>query len=556
MIQSLPTDALPTPPVWLPWRELVVLAVVVAVLLGVRRIAGDRPGVALRARLLLGVPWGTLLTMGGVLAVYLFVQGAWWHPQNPLVTPFRTWSYFYPLGMLTGAFTHGGQGHVTGNLVGTLVYGSVAEYVWGHYPRKRGVQTFTSLRTNPFVRILAIPVVLFVVGVYTAVFAVGPVVGFSGVVFALAGFALVTRPTLFLGALVGSRVVDLLYSALRYPVSTASGQTRFVTPWWSNVAIQGHAIGLLAGIVAAAGLLWYRSERPNAPRVFFATLVFAVFQGLWAVYVPLGGGRFRLYRFLGAALVFVLAFLTAAVTIDADRRQFPSFDRRPASLAGIVILVALGALCLAAVPTNVVDLQADDLPADGVDVRDYTVTYDEDVPNRYFENIWYPTQGGVSINASGVIVASAEREVWIVAVQPGRLAVDGRETVTVGGPTWRSSVRATRTDWAVLGNESVYRVQLRPAGGERRTVYTSEPSTAAVILDGRNVTLSASEGGFDVAVTEANETVGRAPLPANMTRTTIGGLTFERNRTRLYARTGGTRVQVAERRQRDRDSTN
>ncbi|NLV14493.1 rhomboid family intramembrane serine protease [Haloarcula argentinensis] len=547
MMQSLPTPAMPA---WLPWQEAVVLTVVLAVLLAVRRFSDARVGDGIRKRLLLGLPWGTLLTIAGVAAVYLFLQGAWWHPRNPLVTPFRTWSYFYPFGMLTGAFTHGSQGHITGNLMGTLVYGTVAEYVWGHYPRERGVQTFTSLRTNPFARILAVPVTMFVVGVFSAVFAIGPVVGFSGVVFAIAGFALVTRPTLFLGAFLGNRVLDLLYSALRYPVSTASGQTRFVTPWWSNIAIQGHAIGILAGVIVALVILWNRDERPDTLRVFFATLVFAVAQGLWAVYIPLGGGRFRLFRWVGTALVFVLALVVAAATVGSDRRFRPSFDRRPASLAVMVLLVVLGALSLAAVPTNVVDLQADQLPEDGIEVRDYVVTYDESVPNAYFESIWVPTQqAGTSVNASGVIVASAEREVWIAAVQPGRLAVNGQERVTVGGATWRESVYANRTDWSVLGNSSVYRVQLRREGGQPRTAYTSEPSTADVILDGRNVTVTAQQNGFDVVVTRRNETLGQAPLPANMTRTRIGGLTFERNRSRLYARTDGTRVKIAEHRQ-------
>ncbi|WP_336338852.1 rhomboid family intramembrane serine protease [Haloarcula brevis] len=549
MIQSLPTPAAPG---WLPWQEAVVLAVVLGVLLAVRRLADARPGTSARARLFLGVPWGTLLTMAAVTAVYLFLQGAWWHPRNPLVTPFRTWSYFYPFGMLTGAFTHGSQGHLTGNLMGTLVYGTVAEYVWGHYPRERGVQTFTSLRTNPLARILAVPAAMFAVGVFSAVFAIGPVVGFSGVVFALAGFALVTRPTLFLGALLGSRVLDLLYSALRYPVSTASGQTRFVTPWWSNVAIQGHAIGILAGVVVALALLWHRDERPDTLRVFFATLVFAVAQGLWAVYLPLGGGRFRLFRWAGTALVFVLALVVAAATVGSDRRFRPTFDRRPASLAVLVLLVVLAALSLAAVPTNVVDIRADQLPEDGIEVRDYVVTYDEDVPNAYFEGIWMPTRGVTSVNASGVIVASADRDVWIVAVQPGQLAVDGEERVTVGGPTWRESVYATRTDWAVVGNTSVYRVQLRRQDSRARTAYTSAPSTADLTLDGRNVTLAARENGFDVVVTRGNETVGQAPLPANMTQTRIGGLTVKRNRTRLYAGTGDTRVKVAQRRQTDR----
>lgn len=546
MIQSLPSPAVPA------WQESVVLIAVLAVLISVRRFTDGRLGAALRARLFLGVPWGTLLTMAGVLAVYLFLQGAWWHPRNPLVTPFRTWSYFNPLGILTGSFTHGGQGHVTGNLMGTLVYGSVAEYVWGHYPRKRGVQTFSSLRANPFARILVVPAVMFVIGVFTAVFSVGPVVGFSGVVFALAGFALVTRPTLFLGALLGGRVLDLVYSALRNPVSTAAGQTRFVTPWWSDIAIQGHAIGLLAGIVVAAAVLWYRNERPSTARVFFAALVFAVSQGLWAVYIPLGGGRFRLFRWAGTALIFVFALLAAAATIHADREFMPGFDRHPASLAVMVLLVVLGALCLAAVPANLVDLQEDQVPEDGIEVGDYVVTYKEDVPNAYIESIWIPTgQAETSVNASGVIAASAEREVWIVAVQPGRLAVDGQESVILGGPTWRETVHANRTDWAVLGNDSVYRVQLRREGGPRRTAFVSDPSTADVILDGRNVTVTASEEGFSLEVMRENETVGRGPVPANMTQATIGGLTFERNRSRLYAQTDGTRVKVAELQQRE-----
>ena len=552
MMQSLPTPAAPG---WLPWQEAIVLVVVLGVLVAVRRFSDARPGTVLRERFLLGVPWGTLLTMAGVLAVYLFLQGAWWHPRNPLVTPFRTWSYFYPFGMLTGAFTHGSQGHITGNLMGTLVYGTVAEYVWGHYPRKRGVQTFTSLRANPFARILAVPAVMFVVGVFSAVFAIGPIVGFSGVVFAVAGFALVTRPTLFLGALLGNRVLDLLYSALRYPVSTASGQTRFVTPWWSNIAVQGHAIGILAGVIIALALLWYRDEQPNTLLVFFAALVFAVAQGLWAVYLPLGGGRFRLFRWVGTALVFVLALVVAAATVGADREFRPGFDRRPASVAVLVLFVVLSALSLAAVPTNLVDLQADQVPENGVEVRDYVVTYDEDVPNAYFGSIWDPTQrAGTSVNASGVIVASAQREVWIAAVQPGQLAVNGEERVTVGGPTWRESVYANRTDWSVLGNDSVYRVRLRRESGRPRTAYTSEPSTADVILDGRNVTVAARDSGFDVVVTRGNETVGQAPLPANMTRARIGGLTFERNRSRLYARTDGTRVKIAERRQKASES--
>ncbi|MBX0323128.1 rhomboid family intramembrane serine protease [Halomicroarcula sp. F13] len=545
MMQSLPgaLDAVPV-------RSLAVVVTVALVLVGLRRLAGARLSTPLRRRLLFGVPWGTVLTMAGILAVYLFVQGTWWH-SRPLVTPFRTWSYFYPLGMLTGPFTHGSDAHVTGNLVGTFAYGAVVEYAWGHYPQRRGRQTFSSLSTNPFARILAVPVAMAGVGVFSGVFAVGPVVGFSGVVFALAGFALVTRPFLFLGALLGSRVLDQVYTALLFPEPTVGGSTRFVTPWWANIAIQGHAIGLLAGVVLGAVFLWARSERPATTRVFFATLVYAVSNGLWAVYVPVGGGRFTLFRWLGTGLVFVLALLVAAATARLDRGLRPRFERDWHSLAGLVLVVSLAALCLASVPANTATIGPEDVPADGVEVRDYVVTYDENVRNEYIASISLPFGLGAdqtNVTESGVIVASDRREIWIAQVQKGRLALNQRAAVVVGGPGWRETVYANRTGWNVLGNESVYRVQLRRAGGDRRTVFTSSPSTADTTIDGRNVTFRPADDGFLVAVRRGNTTIDVDRLPPNATTRTIGGLAFERNRTRLYAGVNDTRVKIAERR--------
>ncbi|PSQ44187.1 hypothetical protein BRD17_04655 [Halobacteriales archaeon SW_7_68_16] len=118
-----------------------------------RRLAPVERGVVarLRARLLLGLPVGTLLVVGFVLAVYLFVQDGLADTADPLVIPFRAWSYVYPLGVLTSAFAHDGPGHLTGNLLGTLVYGSLAEYAWGHVPpgrRKRSAASGGPTRTS------------------------------------------------------------------------------------------------------------------------------------------------------------------------------------------------------------------------------------------------------------------------------------------------------------------------------------------------------------------------------------------------------------------------
>ena len=86
----------------LPWQQLFLVAAVVGSLAVARRLtSGDwRWGDRLRSRFVLGVPWGTLLTMLGVLLVYWVVQGGWAHPRNPMVVPFRSWSYFYSVGTL------------------------------------------------------------------------------------------------------------------------------------------------------------------------------------------------------------------------------------------------------------------------------------------------------------------------------------------------------------------------------------------------------------------------------------------------------------------------
>lgn len=536
-----------TPIAWataVPFRPLVVILAMVGVGVALRRLVGERLAAPLRRRLLLGIPWGTVLTAAAVYAVYLFVQGAYWHGR-PLVTPFRTWAYGYPLGLLLGPFTHGNVGHVTGNVVGTLVYGTVVEYAWGHYPQRRGATTFSSWGTNPFARILAVPAVMAVVGVFTGVFALGPIVGFSGVVFALAGFGAVTRPYLFLGSLFVSRIVGLLRSAILSPEPTVGGSVQFVTPWWANIAIQGHAIGLLAGVCLAAGLLWARGERPDAGRVFFATLVFAVSQGLWAVYVPVGGGRYTLFRWLGTALVLLLALLVAAATTLTDERLFPDFEGGWVSLAGFALLVAFGALVLASVPANLASVGPADVPDDGVEVRDYVVTYEERVPNAYAAGMPLPYGANENITQSGVIVVSPDREIWTTVVQRGRLAQRGRAAVAIGGLGWRETVQVNRTAWSVVGNDSVYRVSVAH-DGQPRTTFRSNVSTADATLSNRNVTLRPATDGFEIAVRRGNTTLGTGAIPENMSTARIGGLTFERNRSRLYAGTNGTRVPIAQ----------
>ena len=266
---------------------------------------------ALRSRFLLGVPWGTLVAVAGVVGVYLFVQSGLENPARPVVIPFRSWSYLYPEGLLWSSFAHANRGHITGNLLSTLVAGGIAEYAFGHFPGgrevdgergtlrsvlpsraavarirseglsavgfDRGLPTAASLSAaasrgdaralarNPYVRALAIvPGAMALFGVFSSLFVLGPVVGFSGVVFALWGFALVCYPIGAIAALAGTTLVNVAYETLRNPVVTGEASGSYGPPWWANVAIQGHALGLIAGALVAVWLVRRRGRETGS----------------------------------------------------------------------------------------------------------------------------------------------------------------------------------------------------------------------------------------------------------------------------------------------------
>jgi membrane associated rhomboid family serine protease len=173
-----------------PLERLVVFVAIVVSLFTLRVLDGTYPSwtAHLRRRYVLGIPWGTILTISLVLSVYLFVQDGLAHFRQPLVLPFRSWSYFYPIGIVFATFSHVGPGHLIGNVIGTIALLPVAEYLWGHYPTTRGQQPSPSLLTSPIARVFAVPAAVVAVGLVASVFGLGPVVGFSGVVFAIMGF--------------------------------------------------------------------------------------------------------------------------------------------------------------------------------------------------------------------------------------------------------------------------------------------------------------------------------------------------------------------------------
>jgi membrane associated rhomboid family serine protease len=511
------------------------------------RAGGLRPLTErLRRRFVLGVPWGTLLTVLGVLGVYFLLQGGG-QVGGPVVVGFRSWSFSYPLGLMVAPFAHGSEGHITGNLISTAAFAPVAEYAWSHYPTRRGSHSFRSWGTNPFVRIGLFVAGVFVTGVLTSAFIPGALIGFSGVVFAFAGFALVTRPIPAVFALLGERLVRLAYGSLNDPVVFAQGREQFVTPFWADVAVQGHAMGLLIGVLLGLFVLHRRGDWPGVRRVWFAVLVFTATKSLYALYWYLSGTRYVLFQAVGLAAIVVLATVVAVAVARTDRRLVPRVDlsRREASV-GLLVCVVL-ALALVAVPYNAISVSPGPEADTGIQIRDYTVTYAEDVPNRYIAAVDIPfVQNALSINTSGVIVTSERRDAWEAVVPAGRLAVDGYAVVPVGGVGWRETVVVNRSSWSVVDGPTTYKVFVRRQGERPRRVFAADPANVSAVIDNRTMQIRPADTGFDIAVRRNGTLLATIPVPTSGANATVAGLTFNRTDGALRVISGGTRVKVAQ----------
>ncbi|MEF8907916.1 MAG: rhomboid family intramembrane serine protease [Haloarculaceae archaeon] len=534
------------------WGSLAALVVGVGgSLYAVVRLSDWQPLATARRRLLLGVPVGTVLTFLFLNLVFWVVQGA--ADGQPVVVGFRSWSVFYPVGMLTAAFAHNGLGHLTGNVLATLVFAPVAEYAWSHYPTERGSASFSSVGTNPFARVGAFLLAVLGVGLATSLFTPGALIGFSGVVFAFAGFALVTRPLLAVAAIVGQQAVGLVYFGLQNPVLTASTQTRVVAPSWANVAIQGHALGLVIGVVLGLLLVRRRERSPDVRYVWFAALVFAVSQALYAFYLPLSTERFVLFRGVGTGAVFLLAAVVATAAADTDRTVLARIDLSRREVATGLLLAVLFALALAAVPYNLADVSGEVDPEDpntagGVEVRDYTVAYVEGVPNQYIEAVEIPVVGGgLSVNESGVVVTSDRRNAWEVVVSRSQLAFRGRASVPVGGVGWRERVVVNRTQWSMTGGGTAYKVYLKPPGEPRKLAFGSDPATADPVINGTLIRVAPvpQPGGYRVELVENETVAATTPVPVAGANRTLRGLTFNRTGSKLRVVEGDTVVTIA-----------
>ena len=592
---------------------LLAAATTVLALAVVYRI--DRPNGSwtrrLRSRFLFGVPWGTLVAVAFVVCVYLFVQSGIDTPNRPVVIPFRAWSYFYPEGILWSGFAHAGLGHLTGNLLSALVAGTLAEYAYGHFPPERpGEGRFgsserdvfrsperdvfrsperdvfrsperdgsgpsvtdrvrRSVRMNPYVRaFVVVPGAILGFGLVASLFTLGPVIGFSGVVFALWGFALVHYPIGTVAALTGATLANVVYATIRTPVEFAEATPSFGPPGWANVAVQGHALGLIGGVLVA---VWLRRRRrdgdtaahTSAIAVFGAVLLFGASRRLWAVYWYLGNQRFELYRAVGFALLVVLALVVAVAVAGRDEPIRPALadtvpdaapdtirgsvaEATPAAVGLVVLVVAFAAVAGPAIVPNLGTVDDGKAPGDPIPVEGYEVTYAEDVENRMVSVIDVEAFGrSTSVRTSGVIVRNADRGIWTTAVSRGNLAFWGDRTVDVGGTGWRETVRIERTGWVPTGGNATYRVDAVHEGA-RSTLFVSNATRAEPVLDGRNVTIAAGAERFELRVEHGNATRS-APVPGTNESVTLRGVEFVREDRALFAERGDTRVRVANR---------
>ncbi|MFC7059342.1 rhomboid family intramembrane serine protease [Halovenus salina] len=454
------------------------------------------------------------------------------------------------------------------------------------------------LRDRPVVRALVIfPGVVLVVSLLTSLYALGWSLGFSGTVFAFLGFVLLRYPVLTAVALLGASLLNTLLNTFLTPVLRAtagSGPPR--PPSWAGVNVQAHLLGFLIGVALALGLLWHRDSLPDPARLFGATVLVATVQGLWQLSTA-DGGTFVRYQGIGIIFVLVLSML---ITYIATSENSAATDRVSLAVRGFGVLWLVGSLAVAggafalfgtetmivlsvlaivpalAVPgallvvpdgvagwpvtsrrllfaalvlvTVVIALPSvagnslgmDDnaIPDGDVTVGDYHVSYGEDV-----------TSARTDTTDSGLVVVSERRYVWSATVSDEILAHEGSATVPVGGVGWRETVRAERTGWNVVGNDSVYVVDLE-TDTERVRSFTSGPSRASVILAGNRVVLVPTDSGFGLTVTRDGEAVGSALIPTPGESVTVDSLTFTTEphdgTVTLFASTAESRVAIAQ----------
>lgn len=559
-----------------PSPTQVVVAVTLVVVFGTfwYAVGRGRWRAALEDRFLYGIPWGSALTVAIVVAFYLFAQSGLWHWSDPVVFAFVSWSYFYPLGLVTSGIAHGSPAHLVANMAGTLALAPIAEYAWSHYPTSDGTTAATdggsdpsgdgeapadgsagerarSFVERPWIRALVLfPGALLAAALLTSVYSLGPALGFSGAVYAIIGFSLVNYPLASVVGVVVASGLGTIWEALANPIvreGVESGAP--APPSWAGIAFQAHGLGFLLGVFAGLGILYHRSRRPSTGRLFAGVVLVGLVQGLWLVAWPGADDVYTLYRGPGVVVFLAVAALVAVAV--GGKRSDSLLTKRKAVIAGLVLLTFL--LAIPAVFTSI--LVVDDGGIAGsqeIEIRDYNVGYGENVTidRSLVVGPDNQTEGESATRISGVLLTSEDREIWTRAVRADVLEHSGNETVAVGGPGWHETVRAQRIGWNVAGNDTAFVVDLHHDGETTRS-FTTEPKTASARIEGYRVAVVPTQDAFEIRVRDGSGVVDTVPVPVASAGTTVGDLRIvtevdEEGVRHVYMATADSRALIAE----------
>lgn len=536
---------------------LVVVVLVIAAASLVRLIDGPQDWIIqLRQRFIFGIPVGSIITISLVLGVYLFLQGGLFDWDHPVVYPFRAWSFLYPQGILSAGVAHSSPSHIISNLTATLVLAPLAEYIWGHYPQGDGGRSISRdahWTQYPIIRAAVIfPAVALVIALTTGVFGIGAVIGFSGVVFAFGGFAVMYYPIATVVGLLSISVIRTLLDALTDPIAIATVSPGLPSPpSWATVSVQGHAMGFLIGVILGLLLLYHRNHRPPIARLFLALVIYGLTRGLWIVFYYAGDGSYVLLRAVGVVLVvggaIVVTAAAAASTTSIPVSDATRKKQRVALLSVVIILALIAGPGLAFNLTSVES--TGEYGNDQLAVEDYLISYDENAENQLRPIIDLPGSETLVGSGSGVIIESEQRHIWTVAVSQQRLAATGQARVDVGGAGWRETIEIEREGMRVTGNGTVYTVTL-DHDEESVLAYRSESRTADARIGNHTMTINTTtDGSFVVQVDHQGTTIDTVPLPEPGETISVGELTLRgdetNDRTRVLAEQDGSSIQIA-----------
>ncbi len=168
------------------------------------------------------------------------------------------------------------------------------------------------------------PLAVAAIGILTSLFALGPVIGFSGLVYAFAGFAIARYPIPTLVATIGLQgALVTIYNSIRDPILVYVAQPSPLVALVGRRRDPGPRPRLFIGLVLALALLERRGGRPTAFRVWIAVLLYAFSKGLWQIYWFGEGNTYLLFRGPGVVIVATLAIVITLAVSNTDRTVVP-----------------------------------------------------------------------------------------------------------------------------------------------------------------------------------------------------------------------------------------